>query len=312
METEEQQQYEWQPAPEPRKKPDLEPITRPPNWGRTVFSIALFIALFMLIGVDLMLILALIVVLLIHEGGHFVAMRMFGYKNVNMFFVPFLGAFVSGERRDVPGGAEIIMLLAGPVPGILIGSALLIWHPNKQVIELGGMFLLINLFNMFPFYPLDGGRIMERLFARENLHIRIGLLVLSILALAGFVFYTRYFILGILGFGIVQQITYSLSMIRLRQEMKEKGLNYLQTYTELSDEEYDRFFEFVKKKYPELHGEQEIAHRVAALMAKNTTDSLGFVESAMYFLAWLFFLVGPVYIVFNLFGSQLTEALLSL
>ena len=46
----------------------------------------------------------LVIVLLIHEAGHFAGMKLFGYRDVRMFFLPFFGAAVSGRSVNVPAG----------------------------------------------------------------------------------------------------------------------------------------------------------------------------------------------------------------
>jgi stage IV sporulation protein FB len=63
------------------------------------------------------------------------------------------------------------MLLAGPLPGIIIGMALLfLYHQNSNenyyFAALG--FLLLNLFNLLPVSPLDGGQFMETMFFSGN------------------------------------------------------------------------------------------------------------------------------------------------
>src|SRR5262245_1742921 len=63
----------------------------------------------------------LVSVLLFHEAGHYAGMRLFGYRDVRMFFIPFFGAAVSGKRGDVAAWKEGIVLLLGPVPGIVVG-----------------------------------------------------------------------------------------------------------------------------------------------------------------------------------------------
>ena len=67
---------------------------------------------------------ALIPILLFHEFGHYVAMRVFGYQDLRMFFIPLFGAAVSGRHYNVPGWKKAIVSLAGPVPGIGLGVAL--------------------------------------------------------------------------------------------------------------------------------------------------------------------------------------------
>ena len=44
----------------------------------------------------------LVGVLLIHEAGHAIAMRAFGYREISMFFIPFFGAAVTGTEKEMP------------------------------------------------------------------------------------------------------------------------------------------------------------------------------------------------------------------
>jgi hypothetical protein len=66
-------------------------------------------------------VLILVPVLAIHELGHYVAMRGFGYRNLRMFFIPLFGATVSGQHYDIAGWKKALLALAGPLPRILIG-----------------------------------------------------------------------------------------------------------------------------------------------------------------------------------------------
>lgn len=119
------------------------------------------------LSMDLAVVPALVAVLLFHELGHFAAMRWAGYRDLKVFFLPFLGAAVSG-RHDHPSAAqELIVLFAGPVPGLLLGLAVLafglpeglpladFWHSCALLA------VTINAFNLLPIHPLDGGKIFE-------------------------------------------------------------------------------------------------------------------------------------------------------
>src|SRR5439155_12865752 len=80
--------------------------------------------------VDPVTTLALVAVLLYHELGHFVAMKLFGYRDATIFFVPFFGAATVGRKHDATAAQQIIVLLAGPVPGLLLALGLsLVPHP---------------------------------------------------------------------------------------------------------------------------------------------------------------------------------------
>lgn len=108
---------------------------------------------------------AVIAVLIVHEGGHALAMRLFGYKDMNMFFIPFMGAVVTGKAQEVPVWKQAIVLLAGPVPGFLFA----LWaFMHQQDFPQGTFWFLlainaavINLFNLLPLAFLDGGKLVE-------------------------------------------------------------------------------------------------------------------------------------------------------
>jgi Zn-dependent protease len=114
---------------------------------------------------------ALILVLFVHESGHAVAMRAFGYKDMSMFFVPFAGAVVTGSVKDISVWKQTIVLLAGPVPGLLFGLWVLqnisAYPPGSFMQVLGLNAAIVNLFNLLPLSFLDGGKLLEiALFSR--------------------------------------------------------------------------------------------------------------------------------------------------
>ncbi len=128
-----------------------------------------FITLFILLGSSLEYILALFLVLLIHELGHYLAMRLFGYKNTGIFFLPF-GAAAIGEKENKKAYQEFIILLAGPLPGIILGTVLEVFILTHKgyfgtyesfLNEFAIISIVINYLNLLPIYPLDGGRIVE-------------------------------------------------------------------------------------------------------------------------------------------------------
>ena len=107
-----------------------------------------------------------VLLLLIHEMGHVIQLRREGVKASAPMFIPFLGAFVAMKELPKDAGAEARVGLAGPVLGT-IGCLipLAIWlatdEPFWQAATFIGFFL--NLFNLLPVLPLDGGRAMAAL-----------------------------------------------------------------------------------------------------------------------------------------------------
>jgi Zn-dependent protease len=113
----------------------------------------------------------LVMVLFFHECGHFAAMKIFKYSNVKMFFLPFIGAAVSGKEETPFSSKKIIVSLAGPLPGIVIAfilSVIYAYTKEKTYHDFALMFLIINAFNLLPLFPLDGGRFFnEIIFSRS-------------------------------------------------------------------------------------------------------------------------------------------------
>ena len=88
---------------------------------RTIISMSLYIIVDYWIFKNWIMVGILVGVVLFHELGHFTFMKIFGYKGVNMTFVPFIGAYVSGEVSRFSKKEKLIVLMAGPLPGTWAG-----------------------------------------------------------------------------------------------------------------------------------------------------------------------------------------------
>src|SRR6476620_4690515 len=91
-------------------------------WLRSLGSLAIYLALGYYIFKRWEILLLITAVVLFHELGHFIAMKAFRYKDLGIFFIPLLGAYVSGSKREVSQKESAVILLAGPLPGIILGA----------------------------------------------------------------------------------------------------------------------------------------------------------------------------------------------
>ncbi len=107
--------------------------------------------------------LGFVVLLLVHEMGHVIALRREGIRASAPMFIPFLGAVISARSLGDNAAAEARVGLGGPILGT-VGSAacLVVWRLTGddfwRALAFTGFFL--NLFNLLPVVPLDGGRAM--------------------------------------------------------------------------------------------------------------------------------------------------------
>jgi Zn-dependent protease len=123
------------------------------------------------------------VVLLIfaHEMGHYLAARQRGLDVGAPTFIPFVGAWIELKSRPHDAETEAYIAIAGPVVGTV--AAMLCYYAARRFdsslfMALAFAGLTLNLFNLIPLSPLDGGRITQILSPRSwivGLPILIGL-----------------------------------------------------------------------------------------------------------------------------------------
>jgi Zn-dependent protease len=104
-----------------------------------------------------------VVLLFVHEMGHVIQLRREGIKATAPMFVPFFGAFISARSLGDDALAEARVGLAGPILGTLgAGVCLAIGElANSDLLRsLAYIGFFLNLFNLLPVVPLDGGRAM--------------------------------------------------------------------------------------------------------------------------------------------------------
>ena len=118
---------------------------------------------------------------LLHEMGHFVTIRHFGFKAELPTFLPGLGAFVRWRGTNVDPGVRAIISLAGPLFGFLSGViALGVYratghHVWLAIAEFAGW---LNLLNLVPVSIFDGGAAMGALGRQTRILVLVSSLVM--------------------------------------------------------------------------------------------------------------------------------------
>ena len=158
----------------------------------------------------------------LHEAGHAVAMRMLGYRDVHVFFVPLLGAMTVGRSVTTTVRDRLAVLLAGPVPGLWLAVVLLaidaVYMPVTLLRMSALALLILNGLNLLPLTPLDGGRALECLTRPESVWRLVvhGASAIGLLAVAA---YLRDPLIATIGLFWAVLFPRQLSAYRLRRQV---------------------------------------------------------------------------------------------
>lgn len=201
--------------------------SRQKSWVKNLVILAVSLLIFFQLGLfegGLHSVAMIILVLLVHETGHLLGMRFFGYRNVQMFFIPFFGAAVSGESRNVAAYKEAIVSLLGPLPGVVIGCVLLFMFAatgQQFYFRLATMFLFINVFNLLPFYPLDGGRFLHTVLFSRNQYLELCFRIFAALALILVGYALGAWLLAILGLVNLLTVRIPFKLAKVAQRIRQ-------------------------------------------------------------------------------------------
>lgn len=214
----------------------------------TVFSLLLFVLAFLLLMPDKKVFLSqLMIVLIIHEMGHFLFMKLFHYRNVRMLFIPLMGAFVHGQKDELKQSESLFVILAGPLPGIIFGLVTLFLFfdtSNLYIKELSFWALVINVINLFPILPLDGGRLVKILWPGKAELFQLIVLLIASLGVLFMSFWFEEYFLALVGVFMGLQLRTLHRRYLIHKEVSEHEVVYQSTYEALSD----RSYHFLKKK----------------------------------------------------------------
>lgn len=167
---------------------------------------------------------ALVMVLLfVHESGHIWAMRKCGVKTKGIYFIPFLGAAAVADNQFPSRKAEVFIAIMGPIWGLALSFAVAgayLATANPLFAAAASWMAMINLFNLLPINPLDGGRIMKSIAFSVHSFAGLIFLALGILA-AGFIA----FIGGLWLFVVLLLVGCFELAMEYRERYKAKNMN---------------------------------------------------------------------------------------
>lgn len=293
-------------------KPELVVKDTRSQWGKTALSMLLFIGVFFLLFSDNYILIAEVLgILLIHELGHFVMMKKYGYSSVNILFIPIFGAMVSGEKSSITQRQKYWISILGPLPGIVFGVVGVLYciqtGTTTNLFELSLLLLAINVLNLLPLDPLDGGHVLEALFFPSNDKIKMYFTLSSSLLLIAIGIYFQLYILMIFGFFMSMKVRSYQKSLRIHENLDEMNFNYSKSYNELSNKEYwtirkiflennPKIKEIIPDDFALWENENLIVEQVRQILKIKIQRDLSGIQKWLLFAIFLILLILPTYL----------------
>lgn len=313
-----------------REALNADPLLYPPKfqkpdatasvWLRSFMSLALYLLLGYYVFPSYKILLFITAIVMIHEMGHFLAMKYFRYSDLGIFFIPLLGAYVSGSKREVSQWQSAVIILAGPLPGIVIGIGFFLFdrfNPGHTVFDIefsriALLFIILNLINLFPVYPLDGGQLLNRVFLDEEGWVSKIFVVLSAGIMAWFAWslyqYTGhllYLALWLFPLMLLFRLQTDSNFRAVERRIEEAGINADVSYEKLPDEDYWKIRDVLVSTHPSFDDiapgppyrfhprEEKIMTTVQSLLHRHLIQDISIAGKIFIFLIWIFAIVTP-------------------
>ena len=291
-------------------KPELEePKSKPNVWLKSLASLAFFLVVgYFFFRQNWILVLVLTAVVIFHELGHFIAMKIYKYQDLGIFFIPLMGAYVSGKKQEVSQKQSAIILLAGPIPGIFLGIVLHFLSVNLEtpfVEQTAWILIFLNVLNLLPVYPLDGGQLLHRLFLDDYNILGKIFVFLSAALMSWIAVSTGFFFLLFFPVMMVSRMIGDIQHERIEKKIEAEGVDLIKTYDELSAEEYWRIRNLVIKYYPQFKDvkpsppyeispkEDQIINIIQGLLQRSLIQDLSLTAKFLILVIWVGFFLAP-------------------
>jgi len=118
----------------------------------------------------------------VHESGHIWAMKKCGMRTKGIYFIPFLGAAAVTDEEFKTRNDEQFVAIMGPVWGLGLSLLAVVAYgvtANPFFAAVASWMAMINLFNLLPMNPLDGGRIVKSIAFSFHSHLGLVFMILG-------------------------------------------------------------------------------------------------------------------------------------
>lgn len=282
-------------------------------WLRSFISLAAYLVIGYYIFPSYKILLLITAIVMIHELGHFIAMKCYRYNELGIFFIPLLGAYVSGSKREVSQLQSAVILLAGPLPGIIIGAVLLIadqqglgtYFLDVSSSRIGFLFIILNLINLFPIYPLDGGQLLNRVFLEEESVWSKVFVFLSAAFLCLLAIKLPFYPLLLFPAMMLLRLAGEKKVGHIEKRIEAENINTDLEYEELPDADYWKIRNIIIEEHPAFKEvapsppyeyspkEEKIMTMVQSLLHRHLIQDISIAGKIFIFLIWAAAIASP-------------------
>jgi len=186
-----------------------------------------------------------------HESGHVWAMKRMGIKTKGYFFIPFVGGAAVATERCKTYGQNSYIAIMGPIWGFTLAlvSYIVFLVTQQPLFAAAACWqATINLFNLFPIMPLDGGQLMRSITFSINRRVGIVFLVVSLAVCIFLTFKLKIFLFGL--FVIIGAVDLLIEWNRRRSNKKldDEVAEKYQQYKECWEKASTKPFPIPKKE----------------------------------------------------------------
>lgn len=291
-------------------KPELEePKTKINVWLKSLSSLALYLIVgYFFFRHNWILVLVLTAVVIFHELGHFFAMKLYKYQDLGIFFIPLMGAYASGKKQEVSQTQSAIILLAGPVPGIILGLLFHFIAVGQDVYfleKVAWILIFLNLLNLLPVYPLDGGQLLHRLFLDDYNILGKIFVIISAGLMSWIAITSGFYPLLFFPFMMMSRFFGDIQHERIVKKIEAEGVDLMKSYEELSPEEYWQIRNAIIKHYPQFKDlkpsppyeisakEDQIINIMQGLMQRSLLQDLSLAGKFLILVIWIACFAAP-------------------
>jgi Zn-dependent protease len=282
-------------------------------WLQSAVSLAAYLVLGYYIFNSYKMLLVITGIVLMHELGHFFAMKYYRYRDLGIFFIPLLGAYVSGTKREVSQKQSTVILLAGPLPGIILGIGFLLlekytnqsYYPsNVALSQIAAYLILLNLINLLPIYPLDGGQLLNRVFLDED-GIFSKIFVFVSIALMCLAAWKIHYILLIFPVMMLLRLRGDSKMNTLDKRIDDSGINADVSYEDMPDKDYWEMRKILIEEHPDFKNlnagppfeysekEDKVMSTIQSLLHRHLIQDVSIPGKIFILLIWIAAIASP-------------------